>query len=155
MLCDTTSCQVYRPSASSLHGRRTVNETSRGNAAVLATAHKILTWGGYICFTQFAASNGGYEIDGGRPYLKARLDPYDGVITRNAWTRTVTAAALQRQWPKAGTVRAVQVFKRDGGGAWGGRVVTIKIIGSKQTISVAGGAFQSRFGFRSNLFTIG
>ena len=154
-ICDTTSCQVYRPYASSLHGARTINETSRGNAAVLATAHKILTWGGYICFTQFAASNGGYQVDGGRPYLQARADPYDGVVSKNAWTRTISAATLQRQWPAAGTVRGVQVSKRDGRGVWKGRVLTIKIVGSKQTVSVAGQTFQSRFGLRSNLFTIG
>lgn len=154
-LCDTPSCQVYQPYASSSGGVRRINETSRGNAAVLATAHRILTWGSYIAFTQFAASNGGFEVDGGRPYLKARTDPYDAVVSRNAWTRTLSAATLQRQWPSAGTVRAVQVSERDGGGAWGGRVVTLRIIGSKQTVSVAGKTFQSRFGLRSNLFTVG
>ncbi len=152
-ICDTTNCQVYHPYASTSRGRRTVNETSGGNAAVAATARTILTWGGYICFTQFAASNGGYEIDGGRPYLKARTDPYDGVVTKNAWSLRVSAASVQRHWPSVGTVTSVQVTKRDGGGAWGGRVLSITIVGSKKTLSVGGRTFQSAYGLRSNLFT--
>ncbi len=153
-ICDTSSCQVYHPYASTTHGRRTVNETARGNAAIAATARQILTYGSYIAFTQFAASNGGYEIDGGRPYLKARLDPYDGVVSRNAWSLKISSASLQRQWPSAGTITAVQVTKRDGGGRWGGRVVTMKIIGTKQTVTLSGSTFQYRYGMRSNLFTV-
>ena len=154
-LCDTSSCQVYHPYASTTHGRRTVNETARGNAAIAATSRQILTYGSYIAFTQFAASNGGYEIDGGRPYLKARPDPYDGVVSRNAWSLKISSASLQRQWPSAGTITAVQVIKRDGGGRWGGRVVAMKIIGSKQTVTLSGSTFQYRYGMRSNLFTVG
>lgn len=152
-ICDTTNCQVYHPYASTSRGRRSVNETSGGNAAVAATAHKILTYGNYVCFTQFAASNGGYEIDGGRPYLKARVDPYDGVVSKNAWSLQVSAASVQRHWPSVGTVKSVQVTKRDGGGAWGGRVLSITIVGSAKSLSVGGRTFQSAYGLRSDLFT--
>ena len=48
----------------------------------------------------------------------------------------------------------MQVTGRDGDGAWGGRVGTIKIIGSKTTITISGSTFQSRFGLRSRLFTL-
>ena len=43
---------------------------------------------------------------------------------------------------------------RDGAGAWGGRVGSIAIVGSRATVTVSGSTFQSRFGLRSRLFTV-
>ena len=144
-ICDTTACQVYSGS------RR---ETSRGNAAAAATANVILTYRGTIALTQFASSDGGATARGDYPYLSAHPDPYDGVITSQAWTRTVSASTIGRRW-SVGTVRQIQILTRDGSGAWGGRVGTMKIIGSSRSVTISGGAFQSAFGLRSRLFTIG
>jgi stage II sporulation protein D len=144
-LCDTTACQVYRGMGA---------ETARGDAAVQATKGIILTYRGAVALTQFASSNGGHSAQGDYPYLRPRPDPYDGAVRSQAWTRTITAAQVQRAWPSVGTLRAVQVTARDGAGAWGGRVVTVKVIGSRATVSVSGSTFQSRFGLRSRLFTI-
>ncbi len=144
-ICDTTACQVYGGLA---------RETSGGDAATKATARTVLTYRGTIALTQFAASNGGATAKSNLPYLIAQADPYDGVITSQAWRRTVTAKAVGKQWPSVGTVKKLQVTKRDGSGRYGGRVSTIKIIGSKKSVSVSGGPFQSRFGMRSSLFKI-
>jgi stage II sporulation protein D len=67
-ICDTTACQVY--------GGLT-RETHNGNAAVKATASKIVTYRGKVALTQFASSNGGYSAPGDYPYLAAHRDPYD------------------------------------------------------------------------------
>jgi stage II sporulation protein D len=144
-ICDTTACQVYRGVES---------ENTGGDAATKATARVVLTYKGKIALTQFAASDGGATAKSNLPYLTAHPDPYDGVITSQAWKRTVTAKAVAHQWPSVGTVKKLQVTKRDGSGRYGGRVTTIKIIGSKKSVSVSGGTFQSRFGMRSTLFTI-
>jgi stage II sporulation protein D len=53
-----------------------------------------------------------------------------------------------------GTLRQLQVTSRDGAGAWGGRVRSIKLIGSRGTVTVSGSSFQYRFGLRSRLFTV-
>lgn len=154
-ICDTTACQVYRGKAStSAGGTRTVRETSRGTAATKATAGTIVTYGGKVALTQFASSNGGAMSSGGFPYLAEKDDPYDGVVRSQAWSRTITAKAVGRAYPSVGTVKELKITKRDGSGRWGGRVVTIKVVGSKKTLSVRGSAFQSKFGMRSSLYTV-
>lgn len=144
-ICDTTACQVYGGVAS---------ENEGGDAAAKATARVILTYKGEVALTQFAASDGGATAKSNLPYLTAHPDPYDGVITSQAWKRTITAKAVAHEWSSVGTVKKLQITKRDGSGRYGGRVTTIKIIGSKKTVSVSGGTFQSRFGMRSTLFKI-
>ena len=154
-ICDTTACQVYSGRALVSHsGKRTVRETTGGNAAVKATSGRIVTYKGKVALTQFASSNGGAMSKGGYPYLTAKKDPYDGVIRSQAWSKKVTAKAVAKAYPTAGTVRKLQITKRDGTGSWGGRVTTIKIIGSKKTVSVSGSAFQSKFGMRSSLYRV-
>ena len=144
-ICDTTACQVYRGMA---------QETSGGNAAVRATSGIIVTYRGAVALTQFASSNGGHSARGDYPYLVAQRDPYDGVIKSQAWTRTLSASSISRAWPSVGTVKRLQITSRDGAGAWGGRVKTIKIIGTLRTATVSGITFQHMFGLRSSLYTV-
>ena len=144
-ICDTTACQVYGGKS---------REDSRGDAAVKATAGTVVSYQGQVALTQFASSNGGALASSTLPYLVAKPDPYDGVVTSQTWTRTVTASSIAAAWPAAGTVRGLRVTSRDGSGPWGGRVRTITIVGSKSTVTVAGSTFQSRFGMRSSLYTV-
>jgi SpoIID/LytB domain protein len=156
-MCDTTACQVYGSI-----GR----ETTAGNAAVNATAGKIVTYRGKVALTQFASSNGGYSARGDYPYLPAHRDPYDAVIKSQTWTRTISASSISRAWPSVGTVKQLHITSRDGAGRRGGRVKRIKIIGSSRTANVSGTTgssrtanvsgttFQHMFGMRSSLYMI-
>jgi stage II sporulation protein D len=144
-ICDTTACQFYRGMS---------RETNGGNAAVKATAGVIVSYRGVVALTQFASSDGGHTAKGDYPYLAARRDPYEGVIKSQAWTRTLSASSISRIWPSVGTVKKLQISSRDGAGAWGGRVKTIKIIGSSRTATVSGTTFQRMFGLRSSLYTV-
>jgi stage II sporulation protein D len=144
-ICDTTACQVYGGVS---------RETSDGNAAVKATASKIVTYQGKVALTQFSSSNGGHSAQGDYPYLGAHPDPYDGVIKSQNWTRSITVSSISRAWPSVGTVKQLQITDRDGAGAWGGRVKTIKIIGTVRTATVSGRTFQRIFGMRSSLYMI-
>jgi stage II sporulation protein D len=144
-ICDTTACQVYRGVGA---------ETSAGNTAVKATKGVIVTYRGAVALTQFASSNGGHSAQGQYPYLAPRRDPYDNAVKSQAWTRKVTTRSIAAAWPSVGTVRGLRITARDGAGAWGGRVRTIAIVGSKATVSVSGSAFQRRFHLRSTLFAI-
>jgi stage II sporulation protein D len=146
--CDTTSCQVYGG----------VNdEDSNGNAAAVATAGKILRYGGQPAFTQFGSSNGGWLAAGGQPYLVAKADPYDGFSGNpvHTWTTTVTKGAIQKAYPSLGTLQRVLVTRRDGNGDWYGRVEQMKLDGSKADVTLSGDAFRSKFGLRSSWFRFG
>ncbi len=114
-LCDTTACQVYRGMGA---------ETTGGDAAVRATAGTILTYRGTVALTQFASSNGGHSAQGDYPYLRPQPDPYDGAVRSQAWTRTIAATDIERRWPSVGTLCGAAGHRRDGAGAWGGRVGT-------------------------------
>jgi stage II sporulation protein D len=144
-ICDTTACQVYRGMS---------RETTGGNAAVNATPGVIVTYQGVVALTQYSSSNGGHAARGDYPYLPAHRDPYDGLIKSQVWTKIISASSISRVWPSVGTVRQLQITSRDGAGAWGGRVRTIKIIGSLRTATVSGTTFQRVFGMRSSLYTV-
>ncbi|RCK71006.1 SpoIID/LytB domain-containing protein [Desertihabitans brevis] len=153
-VCDTTACQVYKGVATTVSGRRTSHETSGGTAAVQGTARYVVSYRGEVALTQFSASNGGHTARGDHPYLTARKDPYDGVVQSQAWKVTLTARQLAAAWPQVGTVRELQVTARDGAGSWGGRVRTIKVVGSKSSVTVSGATFRGRFGLRSDLLRV-
>jgi stage II sporulation protein D len=147
-ICDTTSCQVY--------GGRS-DEDSRSNAAVTATAGKVLNYQGQPAFAQFGSSSGGWLSAGSEPYLVAKADPYDGFSGNpmHTWTTTLTRAQVQKAYPSVGTLKRVQVSQRDGHGAWYGRVEQMKLVGSKASVSLTGDAFRSTFGLRSSWFHFG
>ena len=107
-------------------------------------------------FTQFSSSSGGWTSDGGKPYLPAQKDPYDG-WSGNAvhrWTTTVTSGAIEKAWPALGNLTSISIDKRDGHGQWNGRVEEMTLHGSKADRQLTGDDFRSALGLRSTWFTI-
>lgn len=145
-VCDTTQCQVYAGVS---------GEHPLGNAAVKATSGQILMVGGRPAFTQFSASNGGWMSAGSVPYLVAKQDPYDAWSRNpvNRWKVSVPKAKIRSAWPAVGRPESVRVLSRDGQGAWGGRVRSLKITGSSGSVTVSGDDFRFLLGLRSNYFT--
>lgn len=144
-ICDTASCQVYSG---------TSTEYSASDSAIKATAGTVLTYDDEVALTMFSSSNGGWSADGGLPYLTAHADPYDGVVTNQAWTVELSTAKIQQAYPSIGTLTSVKVTGRDGNGDWGGRVETIKVTGSDGSVTAAGTDFKRTFGLRETYFTI-
>jgi len=142
--CDST-CQMYSGVPA---------EKAASDAAIAATAGQTVTYGGKAAFTQFGAANGGYSASGGRPYLAARADPYDGVVANSAhsWTASISAASIQARWPAIGTYRQLRITRRDGHGQWGGRVLTAVVTGSARSVTVTGTTLRSAFGLKSEWF---
>ncbi|CAN5435587.1 hypothetical protein BH11ACT8_BH11ACT8_10730 [soil metagenome] len=140
-ICDTSSCQVYGGYSS---------EQPESNRAVAATKKYVLLAGGKPAFAQFSASNGGYTSAGAVSYLPAKRDPYDKAY-RN-WHATVSAQTIEAALPAIGAFRSVDVTERDGKGAFGGRVVQIKVVGSSGTATLTGDEFRSYFGLMSTMF---
>ncbi|KAA1427168.1 SpoIID/LytB domain-containing protein [Nocardioides antri] len=137
---DTTQSQVY--------GGRSA-EHPASNAAVRATSGVVLTYDGAPAFTQFSSSNGGWTVAGPVPYQVAKQDPWDPV---NPWRETVTDNEIEAAFPAVGDFQRLVVRQRDGHGAWNGRVLRIRVVGSRDVRTVDGDDFRSLLGLRSTWF---
>lgn len=147
-LCDTDACQVYGGYDA---------EHPDSDAAVRSTAGEILTYDGAPAFAQFSASNGGYSVDGGYPYLVAEQDPEDHGIPDDPHSRTFTGEEITRHWTGLGDLVSVEVTERDGNGTDGvpgGRATLLHVTGTEGSVDVTGSAFRSYLGLRSTLLTI-
>ena len=144
-LCDTASCQVYGGASA---------EYSGSDAAVAATAGEIVTYDGEPAFTQFSASNGGYSVDGGYPYLVAEEDPFDHGIPEDPHATTFSGDQVTRHWTGLGDLVSVEVTERDGRGPYGGRVTELLVTGTEGSVPATGSQFRSYLGLRTTLFTL-
>jgi SpoIID/LytB domain protein len=147
-ICDTWSCQVYGGVAA---------EHPASDAAVEKTAGKVLTWRGEPALTQFASSSGGWTVSGSVPYLPAQKDPYDGWSGNSvhSWSLRLTDTQLESHWPSIGNLTRIAVLDRDGNGDWGGRVQSLRLVGSAGRVTVSGDTFRSVLGLRSDWITFG
>jgi SpoIID/LytB domain protein len=130
-------------------------EKPRTTRAVQATAGEVIVdAAGHAVFAQYGSADGGWTVSGGVSYLPAEADPYDGMIpnTDHAWTRSVAASTLTSAYPQLGTLTAIEITGRDGAGLWGGRVTTLKLLGSKADVDLTGPQLQGTLGFGSAWF---
>ena len=144
-VCDTTSCQVYGGVGA---------ETRTTNEAVAGTAGQILRDGRLPAFTQFSASSGGWTSDGGQTYLPAQRDPWDDWEgnSHHDWSTKISVESLESAFPQLGRLEAIRVTRRDGNGAWGGRVLQLVLEGDDDTVSLTGDDLRWRYGLRSSWF---
>lgn len=146
-ICDTSQCQVYTG---------TTHEYPTTDAAIRRTRGQVLTHRGRPAFTQFSSSNGGWTSAGGFPYLPAKRDPYDATRTNpnHTWRHVVPATAIEAAWPAIGDFTRIRVLQRDGNGSWGGRVLRVRVVGSRGATTVSGDTFRSYLGLKSNWFRV-
>jgi SpoIID/LytB domain protein len=147
-ICDTTACQVYGGRSLWSGGRWTVQEAASTNNAVAATAGSALYYMGAPAFAQFSASNGGASLAGSQPYLRAALDPYDGVPAGNPnhnWSSPLSASYLESTYPQIGTLQGLRITSRSGLGEWGGYITSLEVVGTNATVTVS----SPRFGLKS------
>lgn len=159
---DTTAFQVYGGLSA---------ETTKTNQAVSLTAAKILTYSGAPdndpAYTQFSSSNGGYTVAGAtKPYLVAKPDTFEQYSSNPYanWTYAAPQAALQSKLvalaanstyhTALGTLTGLQVVARDGNGQWGGRVTSIRLIGTTGQVVVDGSDLRVAIGLRSTWFSL-
>jgi SpoIID/LytB domain protein len=130
-ICDSTSCQVYGGKTHyDAAGNPVYGEVSESNAAVTATANEVATYAGATIFAQFSASNGGWLVDGGQPYLVAKADPYEQYADDPYlnWTQTVSIASVAASYGLR-KLTQISITSRDGHGQWGGRVLSATVTG--------------------------
>ena len=150
-ICDTTYCQAYGP----------ISGESGAEIAGCEGDQRACTcrFAGQPVLAMFSSANGGYSVAGGRPYLVAQPDPYDGVVTGAAnwghqWSTSVNAGSIERSWPQIGRLQKVKVLGRDGNGQWGGRVLSVGLVGSKSTVTISADSFRWAVGLKSTWWTI-
>lgn len=144
-LCDTTACQVYNGYDA---------EEQSTNAAVRATSGVTVTYQGDPALTMFSSSSGGWTASGGLPYLRAHRDRYDrwsGNPMRD-WKVRVRASVVRQAYPSIGRLTGASVAKRNGHGAWGGRVTQVRLTGTRDAVRVSGAELRSVLGLRSDWF---
>ena len=147
---------LYDDTRSQVYGGLDAEHPS-SDAAVKATARKVLTYQGSAAFTQFSASNGGYSVAGAFPYLRARAGHVrqvrPGPDGTPGWTVTFTGDQVTRHWTGLGQLKSITVDQRDGNGPFDGRVLELTVTGDQGSVSgVDGSDFASYLGLRSTLF---
>lgn len=150
---DDTRSQVFRGTAV---GGGTVEQTA-STAAVAGTAGQaVLDAAGRIGFTQFSSSNGGWTVAGSQPYLVAQEDTWDGVSANpnHTWEVDLTTASIERAYPSVGSLRSIDITRRDGNGDLGGRVQELVVTGSTGSVTVTGRGFCAALGLRSDWFDL-
>jgi peptidoglycan hydrolase-like amidase len=159
-ICDNTNCQVYGGKARYDSAGNTLYTDNPAGA--VNNKGQVLTYAGQAIFAQYSASNGGWTVDGGQPYLVSKQDPYDNKASGDpylTWSRTATAAQVASYYG-LGTVTAIEITGRDGNGDFGGRVTGGFVDGVGKTgtaahIQATGYGLQAALGLPENWFSLG
>lgn len=146
-LCDTTACQVYDGYGA---------EESSTNAAVAATGGVALAYHGAPALTMFSSSSGGWTASGGTPYLSAHRDRYDrwSGNPMRSWSLGVAPGRLEHAYPSLGRFERARITRRNGHGAWGGRVLRVRLIGTRANVRVSGEDLRWALGLPSDWFRL-
>lgn len=153
---DSTRSQAYRGMRSYTSRWATLAtwEHPRTDEAVSATARRHVTVAGAAVLTQFGASNGGATAASPLPHMTVAADPWD-VASRNpkrSWTHSTTATALGSRLG-VGRVTAIEVLGREGKGPWGGRVSSLRVVGTSGSRVLTGDGVRIGLGTSSSMLT--
>jgi stage II sporulation protein D len=143
-----TRSQVYRG---------VTGESIRSDAAVSATAGRIVTYGGVPAVTYYFSTSGGHTENVefsfvgslSKPWLVGVPDPYDTRSPYHRWEVKTTAAKLDRALGAPGKFKSVKVLER----GVSPRVVRARVIGSTGSTVLTGPTIRSRLGLRDTWFT--
>jgi SpoIID/LytB domain protein len=145
--CDSTTCQVY--GGAGLNGVRI--EDARTDRAVADTSGDVMTLGGQVARTEFHSSSGGWTAGGTFP---AVLDEGDVASPYHNWAVTLTRSGIAAAFG-VGPLQSITVLSRNGLGADGGRVLSVRVTGTTRSVVVDGNTFRTALGLRSDWFTVG
>lgn len=130
--------------------------------AVNDTSGRILTYGGSPIVAAYSSSAGGATAayqdtwPGGSTfrYLRRVSSPYDKYVRSTYYyTRVKTVRQIESAYPDIGHLNNMKVIRRNGFGAWGGRVLKVRLYGTSKTKDINGWPFVQKMGLRSSLFT--
>ena len=146
-ICDNQNCQVY--GGAGLNGQ--LIEDARSNSAVATTPGVVLTRAGSPVSAEYSSSTGGWTAGGNFPAVP---DLGDTVSEFHNWTVAPSASSVGSAFG-VGTLTAINVLSRNGLGADGGRVNSLRITGTAGSTTVSGDDFRSTLDLRSDWFSVG
>jgi stage II sporulation protein D len=158
-ICDTSQCQVYGGNAH--YSRTGALQWTNFLRPMIDTSNRILRYNGAGIFAQFSASDGGWTVSGGQPYLPAQADPYDNSASGDPYlnaSKRIAVSSVARYFGLAKVTR-ISMTKRDGHGTWGGRVTAGSVTGTDangkaKTVPATGFDFQDLFGLGTTWLTV-
>jgi peptidoglycan hydrolase-like amidase len=158
--CDDTSCQVYsgvsfRPTGGAL----ITYEDRRTDQAVADTAGQVRKWSdGRVASTEFSSSSGGWTAGGAFP---AVVDDGDDIANNpnHDWTVVLPAAVVEtafdsRQGRDVGALEGIDVVRRNGLGADGGRVLAVTVRFTGSDVTLTGAELRSTLKLKSDWFAM-
>ncbi len=132
-------------------------ETPATTAAVNATAHQVVLYGGTIATTYFSSSSGGRTVSAleatgtAVPYLVSVPDPYDSYATNHTWGPVLFGAdQIAKVIGLKGPL--VDLLTTDGPSR---HVSKVTAIGSGSSVVLSGATLRSDLGLRSTWFSVG
>jgi stage II sporulation protein D len=148
---------VYPDTRSQVYGGVS-SEKASANAAVDATAGKVLTYGGKAAIAYFFSTSGGRTAaiadvwnSAPVPYLVSVPDPYDSISPYHDWgPMTFTATQLAKALKARGRLLDVQTTVNPSE-----RVTDTMVMGAKGQATMAGTDVRAALGLRSTWFRIG
>ncbi len=144
-ICDSPACQVY--GGASAEARSTTRAAQK-------TAQRVLTYRRKPIFAEFSASNGGHTVDGGKRYLPARRDRYEGTSPDYyGWKITIRSGQLEEQYHLENVTR-IQVVRRDATGRVAQLDVDTEGGDAPGTYSLDVESFRRNFALPSTLFRV-
>lgn len=151
--CDTIFCQVYLGWFSDVDGSVRATFRSSTDAAIEETVDIVrITTSGRVARTEFSSTSGGWTAGGVFPPVE---DLGDVVSPVHTWTRTVSVVPLESAYGGGSNLVSLEVTKRNGLGAGGGRVVEAELRFSNGTTrTVSGNTVRSRLGLLSDWFFV-
>ena len=143
-----TRSQVYRG---------VTGESVRSDAAVGATAGRIVTYAGVPAVTYYFSTSGGHTENVefsfvgslSKPWLVGVPDPYDAQSPYHRWTVRFSAARLDRALGAPGDFKRLKVLQR----GVSPRVVRAQVVGTRGTRTMTGPAVRTALGLRDTWFT--
>jgi stage II sporulation protein D len=133
------------------------HERPSTNAAVDATAGKVVLYNGQVAKTYFFSTSGGRTASSqdvwgtAVPYLVSVPDPYDTISPYHTWGPfAFTGAKLGKVLHVPGRLVDVQPELDSSG-----RVSSVTAVGTNGSVAVAAGDLRRRLGLRSTWFTVG
>ena len=146
--CDTQSCQVYGGRATQDGAGFTDLESPNTNQAVDDTRGQVRHFvsNGSVARTEFSSSTGGYTAGGVFPAVPDEGDAVDSNPSA-VWTAKIPVSVLEGARPEIGTLLSVDVTKRNGLGAMGGRVVELVLRGSRGKATLTGADLRGLYSY--------
>lgn len=153
--CDRRAARSTEVWRATRQPARRSHENARSTAAVASTA-------GLGLFANEVSRSDRVRVLERRPYREDRA-AVPGVVggplrrsrraSTSRWTKTLPISAIEGV-PTIGKLKALRIDKRDGIDAWGGRIITMTVIGSAGSKTVERTAFSAALGLRSTWWTV-